>query len=87
MSEAADHRKRQSFRAALNWGFFGLFFVYLFSVRLCSWRGQEEGADSVSVMLNLYVVKWRCPGRQLARNLEAPEWGSRLKINFEIFCL
>ena len=54
LSEAADHRKRQSFRVAFYWGFFGLFFVYLFSVRLRSLCRQEEGVDSVSEALNLY---------------------------------
>ena len=53
---------------------------------LCSLCGQEEAVDSVSETLNLYSVKWRRPSRQLARNLEVPEWESRLKINSGIFC-
>lgn len=86
-------RQKQEFTGkgrASEWhfieGFSGLFFVYLFSVRLCSLCRQEEGVDSVSDTLNLYIVKWRCSSRQLARTLEA-EWESKQKINFEIFCL
>lgn len=61
-------------------------FLCICFVRLCSLCRQEEGVDSVSDTLNLYIVKWRCSSRQLARTLEA-EWESKQKINFEIFCL